>query len=245
MVLRHNHRGFTLLELAISLALVSFLLAVLLPALASARMVSHREQCSSNQRRIGEAWRTCLEDRQGEFPYVPALPDWHYAGVRFSSVDETPFPDSQRPLSQYMPQAWAARGGTNSFHCPADRGITGETTGVGTAERTAYRAFGTSYRANASLLDSHLAGVSGPVHRGLRLVEISTVPSRLVLMGDAIWFEVREGTGRDADWHGDKDKGNLLFLDGSVRYMQILPKSRIGPAVFEPKLVVEHFPESE
>jgi len=233
---RARHVGFTVLELAISLAMVSLLLAILLPALASARVVSHREQCAGNQRCIGEAWQMYLDDHDGEFPYIPIQGGWRYGGVRFSSVDSRPFPDTQRPLTPYVPQSASGRGGVEVFRCPADRGITGETTEVGTADRTAYRAFGTSYRANALLLDADRAGIEG-VHRGLRVGEVSTVASRLVVMGDPIWFEVRERTGRNAVWHGETERGNLLFLDGSVRSMQVLPKPRVGPAVYEPKLL--------
>ncbi|MDY7107278.1 MAG: prepilin-type N-terminal cleavage/methylation domain-containing protein [Planctomycetota bacterium] len=227
--------GFTLLELAISLALVSVLLATLLPALASARLASYREQSSDNQRRIGQAWLAYLLEHDDRFPYVPVQPAWYYGGVRFSTVNGEPFLDTDRPLTRYVAR-WAGIDRVELFHCPADRGIGGETEGVGTAGRTAFRAYGTSYRANAKLLDARLAGVEG-VYRGLRKAEIATVPSRLVVMGEPIWFEVRERTGRDADWYGDEDKGNLLFLDGSVRYMTILPEPRIGPAVYEPRLV--------
>ena len=55
-------------------------------------------------------------------------------------------------------------------------------------------------------------------------------------MGDPLWYEVREKTGRDANWHGDAEKCNLLFLDGTVKYMTVLPKPRVGPAVYEPRV---------
>jgi prepilin-type N-terminal cleavage/methylation domain-containing protein/prepilin-type processing-associated H-X9-DG protein len=236
MSLRALRSGFTLLELAISLAVVSVLLATLLPALATARLASYREQSADNQRRIGQAWLVYLQEHAEEFPYVPVQPAWRYGGVRFSTVDEEPFLDSERPLAPYVASGRSGSTRESLFHCPADRGITGETTGVGTAERTVYRAHGTSYRANAKLLDARLAGIDG-VHRGLRRAEIATVPSRLLVMGEPIWFEIRENTGRDAVWYSDEDKGNLLFLDGSVRYMRILPEPRIGPAVYDPRLV--------
>jgi prepilin-type N-terminal cleavage/methylation domain-containing protein/prepilin-type processing-associated H-X9-DG protein len=232
---RALRNGFTLLELAISLAVVSVLLATLLPALASARLAAYRAQSSDNQRRIGQAWLVYLLEHDEKFPYVPAQPGWHYGGVRFSTVTGEPFLDTTRPLTPYIAR-WGGAEQEELFHCPADRGITGETAGVGTAGRTAFRAYGTSYRANAKLLDARLAGIEG-AHRGLRRTEIATVPSRLVVMGEPIWFEIRENTGRDADWYADGNKGNLLFLDGSVRYMTILPEPRIGPAVYDPRLV--------
>ncbi len=234
--MRGRRCGFTPLELAISLALVSLLLAVLLPALASARVTSHRDQCSSNQRLIGQAWEMYLQDYEGEFPCLPTFPGWHYGGVRFSPIGSQPFLDTTRPLTPYLSHTHEMGEAQDvPFCCPADHGITGIAEGVGTGDRTAYRAFGISYRANAKLLDASKAGLDGR-HRGLRLSEVSTVPSRLVLMGDPIWYEIYEKTDRLARWHGDDNRGNLLFLDGSVRFMEVLPKTRVGPAVVEPRL---------
>ncbi|MBT8484506.1 MAG: hypothetical protein KJO43_02935 [Phycisphaerae bacterium] len=243
----HRGEGFTLLELAISLALVVALLAVLLPALATARVTSARDRCADHLHRFGGAWTMYLQDHAGAFPYVPTQPAWHYAGVRFSTVNGEAFPDAQRPLTPYVPEM-TIEDETHVLRCPADRGITGETTGVGTGSRTAFRSYGTSYRASAALMDASIAGLTD-AHRGLRRAEITTVPSRLVLMGDPLWFEIRERTDRDAVWHGDADRANLLFLDGSVKYMQIRPRPRVGPAVFEPRVrgvdpVVETSPGS-
>ncbi|MCP3903548.1 MAG: hypothetical protein GY715_07915 [Planctomycetes bacterium] len=230
--------GVTILELATSLAAASLLLAVLLPALAAARQTSARDRCSDHLRSWGAGWRIYLADHDGEFPYVPVQPGWHYAGVRFSTTGDTPFINSSRPLSAYLGTG-PARGDRDavvSQHCcPADRGITGEAPGFGTGPRTALRAFGISYRANERLLDAARAGRAGE-HRSLCCSEILTAPSRLVVMGDPIWYELRERTGRDADWHGSADSGNLLFLDGSVQFLRIPPRPRGGPAVFEPRL---------
>jgi prepilin-type processing-associated H-X9-DG protein len=235
MRLRARSSGFTLLELTISLALVTALLVILVPALASARVISYREQCASNQRVIGQAWLMYLDAHRETFPYVAVLPGWRYGGVRFTSFHGQPILDTQRPLTPYVPYTAAPGGREGLFRCPADQGITGETEGVGTAGRTAYQAYGTSFRANARLLDASLAGIPY-THRGLRRFEITTAPSRLMVMGEPIWYEIYESTGRDAAWHGEKTRGNLLFLDGSVRYKEILPKHRVGPVVYEPKL---------
>jgi prepilin-type N-terminal cleavage/methylation domain-containing protein/prepilin-type processing-associated H-X9-DG protein len=227
-------RGFTLLELVISLAVIVLLLAALVPALTSARQDSYRERCATNHRILGQAWHSYLEDHDGVFPYVPDQPGWHYAGVRFSIPSDEPFIDSRRPLSLYLP-----RGGTDDGHtlqCPSDCGISGETGEVGTGGRTACRSFGTSYRANAALLDAQVAGIAD-AHRGLARAEIMTVPSRLVVLGDPVWYEAFQSTGREATWHGDAGQGNLLFLDGSVKYMPVWPKERVGPVAIMPRLI--------
>ena len=103
---------------------------------------------------------------------------------------------------------------------------------IGTGDRTAYEAFGTSYRANAALLAPAADGSRSG--RGLHRNEITTAASRLVVTGDPFWYEVLESTGRVAAWHGKPDAGNLLFLDGSVRFVPVEPRPQIGAAVFDP-----------
>jgi len=155
---------------------------------------------------------------------------WYWGGVRHSAVDDHAFLDSQRPLRPYIENA----GGPRIVCCPADHGITGETSGVGTAGRTACRAYGTSYRANADLLGGRAAPASTPP-RAVNVHAIGTARSRLLLMGDPFWFEVYEQTGREASWHGETNIGNLLFLDGSVKFMTVRSKAQVGPVVIEPK----------
>lgn len=226
-------RGLTLLELVVSLAIVVTIFSLLLPALNEARNEANLKSCQSNLRQAGHGWHGYLEDNEQNFPHVPQQPGWRYAGYRFSSIDETPFPDMDRPLSNYLPLRNGAEGPT-VLCCPADAGITGPGSGVGTGRRTAFRSYGTSYRANDALLDATWTGRHE--HCGLCRSEILTVPTRLVLMGDPIWYEEREQTGRDADWHPGGSCGNLLFLDGSVKSMTVPARPRIGPAVFEPRL---------
>jgi prepilin-type N-terminal cleavage/methylation domain-containing protein/prepilin-type processing-associated H-X9-DG protein len=232
--MRPSRAGFTLLELAISLAMVSALLVILLPALSTARRSSHRALCAGNQRLLGQAWSMYLEANEGRFPVIHDQPAWKYGGVRFSRVDKTTaFLDHSFPLNRYLPLQRLDAPAEALFHCPADRGITGETGGVGTGDRTAYEAYGTSYRANATLLAPRVGGGPGS-GGGLHINEITTAASRLVVMGDPIWYEVLESTGRAAAWHGRRDTGNLLFLDGSVRFVSVVPRPQIGAAVFDP-----------
>ncbi len=224
---RSGRGGFTLLELVISLAVVSALLVLLLPVLSTARMSSRRALCAGNQRLLGHAWSNYLDSNDQRFPVLLVQGAWMYGGARFSSLDGSPFLDYDRPLNRFLPVDRLNGSGEILFECPADRGITDERSRVGTGRRSAFEAFGTSYRANAKLL-------GGRGGTGLSRLEITTSPSRLVVMGDPVWYEVREMTGRLASWHGMSAAGNLLFLDGSVRFLTIDPKPRIGPAVFDP-----------
>ena len=231
MSMRAPRRGFTLLELFVSLSAVSVLLALLVPALSSARVASRRTLCAVNQRLIGQAWGAYVDSNEGRFPVLYVQPSWMYAGVRFSSIDGTAFLDFNRPLNRFLPGHWSAASG-EVFRCPSDRGITDEYGEIGTGRRTAYEAFGTSYRANRRLLDPSPDG-------GLRRGAVTTASSRLVVMGDPVWYETLVRTGRLASWHGKPDTGkpdtgNLLFLDGSVRFLAVEPAPARGPAVFDP-----------
>ncbi len=227
MDVRSGRGGFTLLELVISLAVVSALLVLLLPVLTTARRSSHRALCAGNQRLLGHAWSNYLDSNDQRFPVLLVQGAWMYGGARFSSLDDSPFLDYDRPLNRFLPVDRIGGPGEILFECPADRGITDERGQVGTGRRTAFEAFGTSYRANAKLLAGH-AG------RGLQRDRITTSASRLVVMGDPVWYEVRENTGRIASWHGVPNAGNMLFLDGSVRFVTIAPKPKVGAAVFDP-----------
>lgn len=234
-----HHCGLTLLETVISLLLIAVLLAILLPALSSARVASYGDQCKTNLHRMGQSWQTYLEDHRRQFPFVPVQPGWFYGGMRFSSVDGSAYRDNDRPLTPYMPLPLRSTSNNEEIMCccPADHGITDPSGGLGTGKRSAFRSFGTSYRANAALLDARLSGIDGAEQsfRGLDRREITTSPSRLVLMGDAAWYEVAEATGRTADWHGRPGAGNILFLDGAVRVMTIKPRTdRNQPLVFDP-----------
>ncbi len=227
MGVRSGRGGFTLLELVISLAVVSALLVLLLPALTSARRSSHRALCAGNQRLLCQAWVNYLQSNDELFPTLLVQPSWMYGGARFSSLDGAPFLDYNRPLNRYLPMHRLAGPGEILYECPADSGITDEQGRIGTGRRSAFEAFGTSYRANAALLAGH-------GERGLQRDLITTSPSRLVMMGDPVWYEVWENTGRLASWHGVPNTGNLLFLDGSVRFVSVAPKPKVGAAVFDP-----------
>ena len=230
---RSRRCAFTLLELLISVMIVSALLAILLPTLTSARIASHRADCARNQAVLSEAWHLYIEANDQRFPVIYDEPGWFYGGLRFSSINRSPFLDFDRPLNRYVPRNSLVRHGEQMFECPADTGIRGEVAGAGTGDQSAYRAFGTSYRANAALLRPFSSdSVSEPT--GLNLNRITTPPSRLVVMGDAVWYEVRQHTGRRADWHATPDAGNVLFLDGSVRFVTFEPEPTVGPAVFDP-----------
>lgn len=64
-------RGFTLIELLVVISIISLLIAVLLPALRSARQSAYRVQCQSNLRQMGIGLSSYANDFKGWGPVPP------------------------------------------------------------------------------------------------------------------------------------------------------------------------------
>lgn len=67
---RGGRGGFTLIELLVVISIIALLVAMLLPALASARSVAREMVCKSNLRQIGLAWHMYSNDNQGMWPII-------------------------------------------------------------------------------------------------------------------------------------------------------------------------------
>src|SRR5687767_12806573 len=62
-------RGFTIVELLIVIAIISFIAALLLPALTGAKNRGKGADCISRLRQIGIGFRLWANDNEGYFPW--------------------------------------------------------------------------------------------------------------------------------------------------------------------------------
>lgn len=239
-------RAFTLIELLVVVAVISLLMAILLPALAKARAVARRISCQSNLRQLAIAWKAYLQDNDGVFynTYTIRLvrkdsqPNMRYGGWRGFGILGT----DPRPLNKYLrlPPDIENRNSAKIFCCPADNG------GIpGRGYQKVYDYFGNSYNANPCLIGqagftfnlwySPYTGIVKDFgdRTNVRVKEVTLDvignPSRLLLFGDYGWFNQwrpKEHLMWDrfkeyAEWHGREAHFNIAFLDGHVKLLQI------------------------
>jgi prepilin-type N-terminal cleavage/methylation domain-containing protein len=233
MASSRRQRGFSVIELLISLGIVAILLGLLIPALSLAREGARTTVCGANLRQVGIGWQGYMSEHE-TFPAYSEMPEWRFGGARFvgPEPDRVPLLDEHRPINRYITGDGedAGRAFAEVFRCPSDTGYRftgGATPGASaTGSATMFELRGSSYRANDYLLDvSRLAPLreAGP----LSLAEVQVAPSSLLVAADAQWhiaWTLQKEI--DASWHRRPSAGNMLALDGSVRFVDFSDEPR-------------------
>jgi prepilin-type N-terminal cleavage/methylation domain-containing protein len=228
-----DDNGFTLIELLVVLAVVSLLVAILLPSLGRARASAQLVRCGANLRQLATAWIAYLDDHDGRFYQQPNA-NVNYGGWRGLQDEKGWWPRPLNPWAGLPDPDGVTEHTAKVFCCPADRG---GIPGWFYLEK-AYRAYGTSYQTNIFLIgpDSckpfsiRTAELDLAIAEKLPNLNLSQVAnhSLTVLIGDYGWVNQWNPTPLpdvewkgQAEWHGRPDYHDVVFLDGHVEYREI------------------------
>jgi len=161
--------GFTLLELMVVIAIASVLMALLLPALSSAKEKSRRCVCKETQHQFLSAFVMYVDDHDND--YLPSAADnaGAYHSIRLSDNTFT-------NLAVYL------SGETNSFYCPNLVFATGQ---MGGHDAKGY-IIGYSYLA---IMHSSFSQKGPDVYVGLQKASETTGP----LLADANYWSMDPG----------------------------------------------------
>jgi prepilin-type N-terminal cleavage/methylation domain-containing protein/prepilin-type processing-associated H-X9-DG protein len=229
-----NRPGFTLVELLIVIAIITLLVAILLPALSKAKAAAIRVKCAMNLKGQGQAWHEYLLDSNGKF-YQERNAHVLYGGwIGQESLDTLSQQTDanliqqyelllRRPLNPYagVPRLLKSPVEAKPFICPGD---------VEDSLLRNHYQYGTSYFTNPLLVGNRLAGTLGDpildgevdnyLIKGTRLDAVGD-PSDLFLVGDLGWWAKWENEDWRAAWHEHPCRYNIAFVDGHVSFEHI------------------------
>lgn len=141
-VLSHAEKGgrraFTLIELLVVIAIVALLAALVLPALAGARMRAQGIQCLSNTRQLTQAWLLYAHEHDDQLPYNDGMvgssfrTDLNWVNNVMTWGVSGPLDSDNTNLATITGASLGPySGSTGIYHCPADDVLSAEQRAAG------------------------------------------------------------------------------------------------------------------
>ena len=229
--------AFTLIELLVVIAIIAILAAMLLPALARAKVKSYAVKCIANQKQQYLGYHMYADDNRD---FLPVHGDWGTVGgfirtnVRTVQIVHDRQGETTRPLNVYVPAP-------ELFHCPSDRG---DSYWPAESKPSCYAGWGNSYLPMWSVdwfgvkhttADSNARGT--PEGTPIKTSEIARSPANKIIQGDWPWHGSRDAgdgavnasSAAKSLWHNNRGQRgwNLMWGDGHVSLFKF-PKN-YGP----------------
>lgn len=217
-----SRRGFSLIELLVVMAIVSLLIALLLPALGRARDAANIVVCAANQQQIGLSYQMFIYDHNDQFP---TMSNWapiigkRGTSPRYASSSHGP---EDRPLNAYMSSLDIAE-------CPSDLGDS-----YYTDSDNCFIEYGTSYlpQWNSNAFRTRWVIGNGSTTISMKLSEMVS-PTNKIIQGDWPWHANRRMAVPRTWWHASTQRSfNMLWGDGRVELFIFPPELEQWPGGF-------------
>jgi hypothetical protein len=220
-------------------AVLSVLMAILLPVLGKARTAARRTRCQANLKAIGLGYLAYLADSSGRFygdptgisypARVPANPIVTFGGWRGTSL-RVP----HRPVNAYLglpAEGAGERSAARLFHCPED--TLGNIPPGDPNFGTVYADLGNSYEASRFIITPGVIPTEGipepwrTINERIKApgaVTLNTISQHqgLLWIGDYWWISQWDPLSTHCgDWHGRRHHFCVAFLDGHASFVRI------------------------
>ena len=212
--------AFTLIELLVVVAIITMLLAILLPTFARARAQSKLVKCQSQLRTIGHGVQFYLGDNRDFFPDAPFYGCLGYVGrSMYHAVLGSQIPENQRPMNEYFKVEESIAEGLSPtegeknllFECPSDKGDA-----YFKLPEKYFIEHGTSYTYASDCSEPFVPTFGIQSCRRLSATNVNYPVKKIVFQEPVIAPSFDMGDPL-AHWHDtQRNHGNLLFADGHV-----------------------------